>query len=312
MRYIRKIIIALLILLPLVVVFFAFNIYWGIDDAYAQWGAADMTIAYMETHEGNWPPDWEALRPNFESGGGRVGGWSFEQFQGRVAIDFNANVNALRQQSIESETAPFRVIHARWTIGSAMGGGPNAAIRRYFRRKAGIAEAPTPRGGWRSRNQKTLADDWYRRGFLIRFDSHGNIVAAWTTLVETAPPGDQDVAEFKTHPHLKELNLVGSHVTDAGLVFVRELPELEVLDLGSDNITDAGLEHLTGHPRLASLDLFGTRITDAGLQSLRELPKLVSIRFDERRISAEAVRKLKAAVPNLEIRAQGELRAPVE
>ena len=143
MRYIRKALLTLLILLPVLAVFVAVNIYYGIDDAYAQWGAIDMTIDYMETHDGKWPPDWEALRPNFEAGGGRVGGWSFEHFQRRVAVDFHADADELRRKSIESATVPFQVIYARWTFGSAMGDGPNAMLYRYFRTKAGMEAEST-------------------------------------------------------------------------------------------------------------------------------------------------------------------------
>jgi hypothetical protein len=311
MRYLRKFLLALLLLLPVAVVLVVLDDPRPIDDAYAQWAAVDMVIAYMDAHGGKWPPNWEALRSNFEANTGRVGSWSFEEFQLRVLIDFGANADDLRRQAIASETVPFNVIHARSMFAAVMGHGPNADLHRYFRQKSGIVEAPTPHGGWQSQSQRKLADDWYRHGFHIRFDNEGEIVAAWTARAERPPPGDRDVAAWKSHLRLKELNLVGSHVTDAGLAVIKALPNLEVLDLG-DNITDGGLEHLSGHPRLESLDLFGTQITDAGLQRLHELPRLQSIRFDERRISTKAVEKLKSAVPNLKIRAQGELRARIE
>jgi hypothetical protein len=308
MRYLRKILLGLLLLLPVAVVFVVLDDPRPIDDAYAQWSAVDMVIAYMDTNGGKWPPNWEALRSNFKATTGRVGSWSFDEFKQRVLIDFAANADDLRRQAIESETVPFNVIHARSMFAAEMADGPNATLHRYFRKKSGIVEAPTPHGGWQSQSQRKLADDWYRHGFHIRFDKQGEIVAAWTALAERPPPGDREIAEWTSHVRLKELNLVGSHVTDAGLAVIKALPNLEVLDLGGDNITDGGLEHLSGHPRLESLDFFGTQITDAGLQRLHELPRLQSIRFDERRISMKAVEKLKSAVPNLTIRAQGELR----
>lgn len=310
MRNIRRILIAVLISIPIFVVWFVLNLYFGIDDAYAQWGTVDMTIDYMKSHNGKWPSNWSDLKPSFESGGGRVGGWSFEQFQHRVAIDFSANADELRKQSMASEKVSFRVIYARWTIGSGMGDGPNAMLYRYFRRQGGIIEAMPPSEGWRSKNQKALADEWYRRGFSIQLDRQERLVSAWTTIDEIPLPGDRDIAEFKHHPQLQFLNLVRSRVTDAGLIVVKQLPELKRLDLGSDDITDGCIVHLSGHPKLESLDVFGTQITDVGLQRLRELPKLKSIRFDARRISEKAVSNLKAHVRNLEIRAIGELRLP--
>lgn len=72
----------LLILTPLLGILLAIG-FWlvlgvthGIDDAYAEWGAADMLIDYMESHDGRWPSNWEALRTNFEETSGRVGGWN--------------------------------------------------------------------------------------------------------------------------------------------------------------------------------------------------------------------------------------------
>lgn len=37
------------------------NLYYGIDDAYAQWGAADRLIEFMEANDGRWPTGWEEL-----------------------------------------------------------------------------------------------------------------------------------------------------------------------------------------------------------------------------------------------------------
>ena len=84
--------------------FFAF----GIDNAYAQWGAADMVIRYMEKHDGHWPRSWEDLRPEFEAGGGRVGDWSFERYCSRVWVDWNADPKALEAVAVQMRQAVFR------------------------------------------------------------------------------------------------------------------------------------------------------------------------------------------------------------
>jgi hypothetical protein len=123
------------IVIPLALVaLIVVNVIWGIDDAYAKWGAADMVIDYMRTHEGRWPPNWEALRHEFDEGGGRVGDWSFEHYQSRLNIDFDADPAALRRQSLEADCPTFNVISARWTM-LDWGGGPNEILYRYFRRK---------------------------------------------------------------------------------------------------------------------------------------------------------------------------------
>ena len=308
MRYFRRVLIALLILLPIGLVGIGLNAFYGIDDAYAQWGAADMVIRYMEAHDGKWPPNWEALRPDIESGGGRLGGSSFAHYQKHVVIDFGVDADELRKQSVNSERVSFNVIRARWTFGVAFGEGPNASLHSYFRHKAGIIEAPRPHGGWPSKRHKEIADRWYQRGLFVRFDEHGNVIAIWTHLYE-ARSDDRDVSNLRELQHLNHVNLVGSHVTDDGLKYLKELPVLEKLEI-SDGITDAGLAHLSGLPALASLDLFGSQITDAGLQHLRPIATLRKLRVDESRISQNAIRELMAAVPGLVIQHQGELTVP--
>ena len=308
MRYFRRVLIALLILLPIGLVGFALNVFYGIDDAYAQWGAVDMVIRYMEAHDGRWPPNWEALRADIESGGGRLGGSSFAHYRKHVVIDFDVDADELRKQSVNSEKVTFNVIRARWTFGVAFGEGPNASLHAYFRRKAGIIEAPRPHGDWPSKRHKAIADRWYQRGFFVRFDEHGNVVAIWTHLYE-ARSDDRDVSNLRELQHLNHVNLVGSHVTDDGLKYLKELPVLEKLEI-SDGITDAGLAQLSGLSALVSLDLFGTQITDAGLQHLRQIKTLRTLRVDESRISQDALRDLVAAVPGLEIQSQLVLTAP--
>jgi hypothetical protein len=189
----------------------------------------------------------------------------------------------------------------RNTFGCVMGDGPNADLYYYFRRQAGIFEAPEPDGGWQSAAHQQLADKWYQCGMHVEFDRDGELVAAWSTLSDPRPTRDADLDDLKDHPHLRSLNLVGTEeVTDAGLAVVKSLPNLKKLELGA-NVTDACLDHLSGHPKLAELDIFGTKITDAGFTRLSELPQLQSVRCYERNISEDAVRTLQAARPNLKI-----------
>ena len=112
---------------------FSVNIHYGLDDAYAQCGAADMVVDYMRDHDGKWPPDWDSLKPYFDCNNGRVGGWSFERFQSHVYMDFSADAERLRQLSQESETASFDVIHATSVWGAQMDDGPIAILHWHFR-----------------------------------------------------------------------------------------------------------------------------------------------------------------------------------
>src|SRR5690606_35410991 len=77
------------------------------------------------------------------------------------------------------------------------------------------------------------------------------------------------------------LNLDGCYnITDAGLVYLKDLTSLQSLDLSGCNITDAGLVHLKDLSSLRSLNLSEYQnITDAGLAHLRDLTSLKTIRL---------------------------------
>ena len=129
---VRSLIVAALVV-PAAIVFAGINVYNHIDDAYAQWGAADMVIDYMNDHDGKWPPDWDSLAPYFARSNGRVGGWSYAKFQSHVFIDFTADAELLRKRASGSPAIPFDVIHARSMWGSQFDDGPNGMLFRHFR-----------------------------------------------------------------------------------------------------------------------------------------------------------------------------------
>ena len=256
------------------------------------------------------PPNWESLRKNFESGGGRIGG-TFEQYQKRIFIDFQADPRELRRQSLASEDARFQVIRAHW-YSAQMGEGPNAMLRQYFRRKAGIIDAPRPKGGWSSSQAKEIANNWRKRGAALHFDDQGEVVAVYTTLDLPRTLVDNDLADLRQFTHLRDLNLVGSRISDAGLAYLKDIRTLEDLNLGGTGITDAGLEHLRGHPSIVRLDVFDTGVTDAGLRYLRDLPNLRSLRIDETKIGQQAIRELQSQHPHLDVHSQGLLKPPYD
>ena len=136
MRYsLRTFLIATaLVAVVLVGAVWAFRAYhYGIDDGYAQRGAAEMVMDYMDDNAGEWPPNWEALRPQFDNGDSRVGGWSFEKYKSRIWIDFDADPVELRRQSLESNKPTFSVIGATHYTGVYVGDDPNTMLWNYFR-----------------------------------------------------------------------------------------------------------------------------------------------------------------------------------
>jgi serine/threonine protein kinase/Leucine-rich repeat (LRR) protein len=69
---------------------------------------------------------------------------------------------------------------------------------------------------------------------------------------------------------LRELHLRVAGVTNEALVHLKDLPALRIISIGKGTrVTDAGLEHLAGLKNLAQLDLTGTAVTDEGVAKLR-------------------------------------------
>src|ERR1700678_2484576 len=81
-----------------------------VDDAYALWGAGEMVVNYMEDHEGQWPKGWNDLKLYFDAGGGRVGGWSFPDYQRRVEIRWDVDPAVLEAAAKANPGPTFQVI----------------------------------------------------------------------------------------------------------------------------------------------------------------------------------------------------------
>jgi Leucine-rich repeat (LRR) protein len=88
---------------------------------------------------------------------------------------------------------------------------------------------------------------------------------------------DEDLAACRGFSHLKDLDVMNTHITDKALLLmaIRDKTELETLGLEFTNVTDASLKELEGAPNLKALYLGGvTGITDAGLVYLSKCPNL--------------------------------------
>ena len=141
-RLIRYIALILGIAMVLLVVFVVMSLL-RLDDAYAQWGAADMVIDYMEDHDGRWPHDWSDLKPYFDAGGSRVSGWSYDKFQQHVWIDFSADPIELHRLSQTATNPSFNVIDSTSIFGPQFGDGPNGMLLRHFNPDAPNPNPPT-------------------------------------------------------------------------------------------------------------------------------------------------------------------------
>jgi len=142
--FVKRSLIAVALAVPIAAVWCGFSVLDHVDDAYAQWGAADMVIHYMEDHGGEWPRNWDSLAPYFAVNNGRVSGWTYAMFQSRVFIDFDADAVALRKLSSDSHAVPFDVIHATSIFGAQFDGGPNEMLHRWFRGETQSDQIATP------------------------------------------------------------------------------------------------------------------------------------------------------------------------
>ncbi len=99
----------------------------------------------------------------------------------------------------------------------------------------------------------------------------------------------QGLAELTT---LRELDLRGASLTDAGLENLKGLAQLRDLNLSYNRLTDEGLRHLRGLKQLQLLGLNETEVTDTGLGFLEELSQLKTLHFGHTKVSDKGLEKL--------------------
>jgi hypothetical protein len=100
---------------------------------------------------------------------------------------------------------------------------------------------------------------------------------------------------------LSNLIVSDTRITDAGLASLEGLPNLHSLSLQSTSVGDAGLVTLRPLRELTTLYLSGTKVTDAGLATLAAMPNLSYVQLDAASISTAAVQKLESARPDLRV-----------
>jgi hypothetical protein len=85
--------------------------------AYAAWDAGTLLVEYLETHDNHWPRSWDELRAaetTLDSHGRRLrgsngkGGFIYGDLKDAVAIDWNADVEAIA--SWDWDEATLRVV----------------------------------------------------------------------------------------------------------------------------------------------------------------------------------------------------------
>jgi uncharacterized membrane protein len=111
--------------------------------------------------------------------------------------------------------------------------------------------------------------------------------------------GDAELAQLSPlATNIVDLNLAGTHTTDAGLSTVASMSNLHRLRLDRTTVTDTGLLQLRGLKKLEYLNLYNTSITDAGMKTLTALPDLRQLYVWKTRVNPAATQAFVTAKTN--------------
>ncbi len=118
--------------------------------------------------------------------------------------------------------------------------------------------------------------DWITAaGGTATRDRAGNVIAvdlraSWVT--------DADLPQLAALPHLAQLDLSHTRITDHGLQKLKNAPGITELNLYyAEQITDEGLAAVKGWKRLRRLNLRGTKVTDTTLEHLAAVTTLEAL-----------------------------------
>ncbi len=159
-------------------------------------------------------------------------------------------------------------------------------------------------------------DPWHRLGEargVVRVPAHGMIrldlsqasLADLSPLEELAPDAlgrcwlshlgakDEALRHVGHLTGLREINLEGNFITDAGLVPLERLKKLERVFLGDSLIGDDGIGHLAGLPSIRGLGLYRSRITDGALRWIGKMKTLVGLDLGVTAISDRGMSEIK-------------------
>ena len=85
------------------------------ENAYAVWNVADWVIDHMETHNGQWPCDWNDLQAAYQRKNSGDVSEAMAHYKALVEVDFNADPKELArvQYDDNQREPPFQVIRHR-------------------------------------------------------------------------------------------------------------------------------------------------------------------------------------------------------
>ncbi len=141
----------------------------------------------------------------------------------------------------------------------------------------------------------SLIGSWTDKDLLNRIDELPN----YTSLVIYGSGFTDQGAELLTRcANLKELQLVGTSMSDAGLRLISQLEHLDWLVIDRASVTDSGISTLSNLKKLNGLQLISTQASDEGFKTLRYLPDLTYLEATDHSLRNKEL-SLISQLPNL-------------
>ena len=130
----HRIILAVILIVGLAVLWFAYDANRAMRNSYAVWWAADMVTEHLKANNNEWPVNWDDLRDDYETCVERSGQpWTFDEIRQRVTIDFKVTTDELLE-NVRGLTEPnFSVIRlSDGTDSHWQDREPNVIIYKYL------------------------------------------------------------------------------------------------------------------------------------------------------------------------------------
>jgi len=119
---------------------------------------------------------------------------------------------------------------------------------------------------------------------------------------------DRTAAVIGKLPHLEELYLMGTEVSDQGVARLSGSTRLRVLDLTETPVTDRCLASIRRLEALETLNLIRTDVEEENFEELRELRRLSELTVPQLHFDAAGIPRIQAAFPDCKLRSQSEIR----
>lgn len=132
----------------------------------------------------------------------------------------------------------------------------------------------------------TFADTEIASGSMATLATFSTVTSVDLALTDV---NDEQLSQLSRLPHLRELFLNQSKVSDAGCEVIASFEELEVLQLADTSIGDQGVLQLAACTQLKRLWLDRTEVTDAGLKGVGELASLEVLSLNETEITGSGL-----------------------